>query len=87
MNNLVSVVVPCYKQAHFLEEVDIKNGNVINVFVDGDNDFVQDVGEPVITQVTWANYPSVSLGANTFDNSSGRRCQSVKIGLPTRPIK
>jgi hypothetical protein len=42
--------------------------------MDDDTDFVQDGGEDVIVQITWADYKSVSvnLGNITFDNSTGQ---------------
>jgi prepilin-type N-terminal cleavage/methylation domain-containing protein len=54
------------------------------IFVDGDNDFTQDAGEDVIAQVSWSNYPDVSVGLNTFDNSSGSPAIAFRSdGIPT----
>ncbi len=54
------------------------------IFVDGDRDFVMDAGEAVISQVTWANYPNVTAGANTFDDSLGLPAIAFRSdGIPT----
>jgi type IV fimbrial biogenesis protein FimT len=52
----------------------IVNSTGYTVFMDDDTDFVQDGGEDVIVQITWADYKSVSvnLGNITFDNSTGQ---------------
>lgn len=52
----------------------IVNSSGYTVFMDDDTDFVQDGGEDVVIQITWADYKSVSvnLGNITFDNSTGQ---------------
>ena len=53
------------------------------IFVDADKDFIHDTGETVITQVAWSDYNSVSVGANTFDNSTGQPAFAFRSdGIP-----
>lgn len=40
------------------------------IFVDADEDFVQDGGETQVLQITWTDYKSVSVDSNTFDASA-----------------
>jgi len=55
------------------------------VFVDADDDFVQDGGEDVVVATNWSDYKdvSVTLGNVTFDNSSGQPCIAFQPnGIP-----
>jgi len=53
------------------------------VFVDEDGDFVKDSGEDVVVQIAWADYQDLSVGANTFDNSTGQPCIAFRSdGIP-----
>jgi type II secretion system protein H len=48
------------------------DGSGYALFLDLDEDFVQDAGETVLASVIWSSYPDVSAGAVTFDSSTGQ---------------